>query len=105
VSEGRLLQNAVEGPLPPTFITAEVVWSWRRWFTFGLTLICCALVGLIVWRLQDPASLRLIALTLCGLIALLTLFYVGGATLTDIWRLVTAVKTTRLISGKTEGDA
>lgn len=83
--------------------TAEKGWLWRRGFTFLFGLLFTALLGLIVWRLSEPKALRDVALMLTGLIGLLQLFYLGGATLTDIWRLVSAVKTTRIVNERLGG--
>lgn len=73
----------------------EITWGWRRLFVFGLTLILCALVAWIAWRVSDVRTLREIAVNSQGLIFLLVFVYVAGATATDVVQLVTAFGSTR----------
>jgi hypothetical protein len=82
---------------PPAPLSAaelpEVTWLWRRFYTYALTLLLCALVGFVIHQLAIDARVAAAALERLGygllvLIALLILFYLGGATLTDIMRLV-----------------
>ncbi len=84
-------------PLPRL---AEISWRYRRLFSFGLVAACCWLVRAIIFRTEDPAVLKALALALCGLIALVTLVYVTGALATDIARIVAMVKTARIITEK-----
>ncbi|MGZ8362467.1 MAG: hypothetical protein ACXW3D_01290 [Caulobacteraceae bacterium] len=87
---------------PPTIITVqalpEIRWEWRRAFAFLIVLLCAAGIGLIIVKCADPTTLRWVGLALCGLIALVTAFYIGGATMTDLARLAEAVTTKRLIN-------
>ncbi len=69
----------------------EVTWVWRRVFTYCLTLICALLLAFIIHKLADVPSLRAIAFCLVGLIALQSLLYIAGATVTDLVRLARAV--------------
>lgn len=69
---------------------AEVQWTFRRWYAYVLTAVLAGLVGLVIWRLDDPAALKALGLTLCGLIALLALLYMAGAVTTDLARLAAA---------------
>ena len=78
--------------------TAERGWMWRRLFSWALATAMVALLAVIVLRLSDPRALQAVALMVCGELALVVLFYMGGATLTDIWRLISAVRTTRIVN-------
>jgi hypothetical protein len=74
----------------------EVQWTFRRLYTYGLTLICLGLLAGIIHLLRtEPEPLLRIAYCLVGIIVLQQLFYTGGATLTDVWRLVSAVRNNR----------
>lgn len=75
---------------------AEVRWTYRRWYAYVLTAVLAALVGLVIWRLDDPVALKTLGLALCALIALLALLYMAGAVTTDLARLMAAVNTTPL---------
>lgn len=87
----------ISAPPPPLSAAElpEVTWGWRRSFTFALTAVLCGLVGFVISQLargtlQDHAAqgLEHVGWGCLVLIALLVLFYLGGATLTDIQRLV-----------------
>lgn len=83
---------------PATAEMPEIRWTFRRWFTYVASAVLAALLAFIIWRTADPKTLRDLGLALCALIALLQLLYLGGATLTDLWQLVSAVRTTRIIT-------
>jgi cytochrome bd-type quinol oxidase subunit 1 len=83
-------------PLP----LAEVRWTFRRWYTYVLTGVICALLAFVVHRLQDPAALKVIGLALVALIALSQLLYLAGATVTDLARLAAAVKSAPPVEGR-----
>lgn len=85
--------------------TPEHGWLWRRLYTFLVTTALLGLMTRVVLQLDDPTALRAIALQLAGLLALTQLLYMGGATLTDIWRLVSAVRTTRIVRENRGGAA
>lgn len=76
----------------------EVNWLYRRLYSFGLTFAAAALVGFVAARLTDVGALRAIALGALGVIVLTQLLYVGGATLYEIWQLVSAVRTKRTVT-------
>jgi len=79
----------------PPLQLAEVQWTFRRIFAYALTGVLAALVGLVIWRLDDPTALKVLGLALCALIALLALLYMAGAVTTDLARLAAAVKSSR----------
>lgn len=70
----------------------EVRWLWRRIYTYGATLLNCAVVGAVVWRLHDPAALKWIALALVGSNVALATLYLAGATVTDWAKLAAAAR-------------
>ncbi|HVY32838.1 MAG TPA: hypothetical protein VG960_00330 [Caulobacteraceae bacterium] len=87
----------ISAPPPPLSAAElpEVQWLWRRWFTYVLTVLLCLIVAQVIRTLPDrqltPAAasaLEHLGLSALALIALLILFYLGGATLTDLQRLV-----------------
>jgi hypothetical protein len=73
----------------------ETNWFWRRVFTFVLT----AAVLLFAWRVServtDIITLRMALRYALGIIALLSLLYLAGASTEAITRLFAAVRTTR----------
>jgi len=73
----------------------EPAFVWRRWFAMAGTVLGDALLGVLIWRTTDPVVLRWLSLALVSYNALLAAFYMGGATLTDIWKLISAVRTSR----------
>jgi hypothetical protein len=87
------LKPAAEHGLP------EVTWLWRRVFTYAVTLACLGLLWFVIGKITEVHSLERIAWGLIGVVVLQILFYTGGATLTDIWRLVVVLRT-RQIAGK-----
>lgn len=75
-------------PLP----LAEVRWTFRRWYTYVLTAVICALLAFTIHRLQDAGALKVIGLALVAQVALSQILYLAGATATDLARLAAAVK-------------
>ena len=93
------------GPVARIEPTPENGWLWRRLYAFLLSTAMVVVMALIVSRLEDPAALRQAFYTAAGVLVLTLMFYMGGATLTDIWRLISAVRTTRIINQSTPGPA
>jgi endo-1,4-beta-mannosidase len=70
---------------------AEVQWTHRRAFSYGAAgALIFLLGGIVLFRTDDPEVLKPLGLAFCGLIALVTLVYVAGATATDIARIIEA---------------
>lgn len=82
---------------------AAVQWTWRRVFAFVVTATNAGLLTLIIRRLDDAASLRILGLALVGLNVLVVLGYLLGATATDVMRIVLAWKTTTTVN-RTEAE-
>jgi hypothetical protein len=76
---------------------AERGWLWRRSYTFAATTANLVLVGIGLWRLSDPVSLKWVCLALIANNIVLAGFYLGGASVLDWARLAAAWK-----SGKSE---
>lgn len=83
----------------PTPRLQEVQWLWRRWWSFGVTVIALAIVGFIVWTLPAPeltapaaVALQNIAYALIGTVIFVGLIYVVGATAYELTQLVQAAK-------------
>jgi hypothetical protein len=70
----------------------EVRWLWRRIYTYVATVLNCAGVGCIVWRLHDAAALKWLGLALVGANVVLATLYLAGATVTDWAKLVHAAR-------------
>ncbi len=73
----------------------ETNWFWRRVFTFILTAAVLLFAWRISERLTDVATLRMALRYSLGIIALLSLLYLAGASTEAITRLFAAVRTTR----------
>lgn len=58
-----------QDPLP------EATWSYRRWFTYGVTIACLAGVSWIIHKLAEGQHLAGVAYGLIGLCALLATYY------------------------------
>jgi inner membrane protein involved in colicin E2 resistance len=58
-----------QDPLP------ESTWTFRRWFTYGVTVASLAGVGWIIHKLADGQHLAGVAYGLIGLSALLATYY------------------------------
>ena len=57
----------------------ESKWTFRRLYTYAVTLVAAVLLGICVWRMAE-ADLRGVALSLVGLIALLATYYLIAPT-------------------------
>lgn len=58
-----------QDPLP------EASWTFRRWFTYAVTLIALILIGWIVAKLTEGVHLAGVAYGLIGLVALFATYY------------------------------
>jgi hypothetical protein len=72
----------------------EVRWLWRRIYTYVVTVLNCAGIGGIVWRLDDPSALRWLGLALIGANVVTATLYLAGATVTDWAKLAHAARST-----------
>lgn len=72
----------------------EVRWLYRRIYTYVVTVLNCAGVGAIVWRLHDPSALKWLGLALIGANVVTATLYLAGATVTDWAKLVHAARST-----------
>ncbi len=70
----------------------EVRWLWRRVYTYALTVLNCAGVGAIVWRLHDAQALKWLGLALVGANVVTATLYLAGATVTDWAKLAHAAR-------------
>lgn len=75
-----------DDPLP------EPSFHWRRWVTIGYVSVTLILLAVIVWKLSDGGPLRDIALALIGSQAFFALLYMGGASASDLARIVASWK-------------
>ena len=75
-----------DDPLP------EPSFHWRRWVTIGYVSVTLVLLAVIVWKLSDGGPLRDIALALIGSQAFFCLMYMGGASASDLARIVASWK-------------
>jgi hypothetical protein len=75
-----------QDPLP------EPSFHWRRWVTIGYVSVTLILLAAIVWKLSDGGPLRDIALALIGSQAFFALMYMGGASASDLARIVASWK-------------
>jgi hypothetical protein len=75
-----------QDPLP------EPSFQWRRWVTIGYVVATTLLLGFIVFKLIEGGPLRDIALALIGSQAFFALMYMGGASASDIARIVASWK-------------
>lgn len=75
-----------DNPLP------EPSFHWRRWVTIGYVSVTLALLAGIVWKLSDGGPLRDVALALIGSQAFFALLYMGGASASDLARIVASWK-------------
>ena len=75
----------------------EIRWTWRRAYTYGVTVGGLLLLNVIINLLVTATAgavqaLLTIALALIVLIGVVGLVYLAGATVTDIRRLAVAVR-------------
>lgn len=73
---------------------AERGWLFRRTYTFAATTANLVLVGVGLWRLNDPTALKWVCLALIANNIVLAGFYLGGASVLDWARLAAAWKGT-----------
>lgn len=79
-----------QDPLP------EAQWTFRRWFTYGVTIASLAGVGWIISKLSDGSHLAGIAYSLIGLAALLATYYLIAPSAEHVVRLLGELKKGRL---------
>jgi hypothetical protein len=72
--------------------TVEVRWVFRRIYTYAATLLNSAGVSAVIFRLDDAAALKWIALALIGANVAMATLYLAGATVTDWAKLAAAAK-------------
>jgi hypothetical protein len=70
----------------------EVRWVFRRIYTYAATLLNSAGVGAIIWRIDDPATLKWLGLALIGANVVMATLYLAGATVTDWAKLAAAAR-------------
>lgn len=73
----------------------ELGWFWRRTFAFGFTVACLLFAWRISERVTDVGTLRMGLRYSLGLVALMSLLYMAGASTEAITKLFAAVRTTR----------
>lgn len=76
-------------------VIREQSWTFRRYFTYGVTTANLIGVAAVLWKLDDAASLRWIGLALIGLNALLATYYLIGPTAEHIVAAVQAFRQRR----------
>lgn len=67
-------------------------WLWRRIITFTVMVPAEIGIGVIIYHLADPLSLKWIALALVGLIALAHTVHLTGATVSDWAKFAAAAR-------------
>lgn len=77
---------------PPPNARWEVRWLWRRIYTYAVTVLNCAGLGAIVWRLHDAEALKWLGLALIGANVVVATLYLAGATVTDWAKLAHAAR-------------
>jgi hypothetical protein len=75
-----------DNPLP------EPSFHWRRWVTIGYVVATTALLVGIIWKLTDSGPLRDVALALIGSQAFFAFMYMGGASASDLARIIASWK-------------
>lgn len=70
----------------------EVKWLFRRWYIFAFTILNTVGVGVIIAKVDEPVSLKWIALGLISANMVMALLYISGATATDIAKVVAAAR-------------
>jgi hypothetical protein len=79
---------------PPAEARWEVRWLWRRIYTYAVTVLNCAGVGAVIWRLNDALALKWLGLALIGANVVVATLYLAGATVTDWAKLAHAARST-----------
>jgi hypothetical protein len=77
---------------PPADARWEVRWLWRRIYTYAVTVLNCAGLGVIVWRLNNAEALKWLGLALIGANVVVATLYLAGATVTDWAKLAHAAR-------------
>jgi hypothetical protein len=70
----------------------EVRWLWRRIYTYAVTVLNCAGLSAIVWRLSSAEALKWLGLALIGANVVVATLYLAGATVTDWAKLAHAAR-------------
>lgn len=86
-ASGRLAVPDVVGQDP----TSEPQWFFRRVFTWGVTIVVLCLIGAII-AIMPPGDLKMIALALIALVALLSTFYIIAPSAPEIAAIVAAAR-------------
>jgi len=73
-----------DNPLP------EPSFRFRRWLTYGVTLINSGLIGWAIYKMDDARSLMWVALALVLSNVVFALLYMGGASAADLARILKA---------------
>lgn len=73
----------------------ELGWFWRRTFAFDFTIACLLFAWRVSERVTDVNTLRMALRYALGLVALMSLLYMAGASTEAITKLFAAVRTTR----------
>jgi hypothetical protein len=60
--------------------------------TIGYLIVTAGLLAFVVWRMTESAPLRDVALALIGSQAFFALMYMGGASASDLARIVASWK-------------
>lgn len=99
------VEQVTIAPTPPTVTKTvthedpsdlpEINWLWRRIFIFMVTMGAMGHVAWTAYRVTDVQTLRQTIFYDQGLIALMALLYIAGASSEAITRLVGAVRTSR----------
>jgi inner membrane protein involved in colicin E2 resistance len=71
-----------QDPLP------EAQWTFRRWFTYGVTIASLSGVGWTIHKIADGAHLAGVAYALVGLCALLATYYLIAPSAEHVVRLL-----------------
>jgi hypothetical protein len=70
----------------------EIRWLWRRVYTYAVTVLNCAGVGIIVCRVNSAETLKWLGLALVGANVVTATLYLAGATVTDWAKLAHAAR-------------
>jgi len=70
----------------------EVRWLWRRIYTYAVTVLNAAGLGVIVCRVDSAEALKWLGLALIGANVVLATLYLAGATVTDWAKLAHAAR-------------
>lgn len=73
----------------------ETGWFWRRCYVFIFTLAMVTFAWCLAEKVNDIGTIRMALRYAFGMLALLSLLYLAGASTEAITRLLAAVRTTR----------